>query len=172
MGKYIHFNVESYLTETYWSGTPHNFGPTSATKYIVVPCSTNQSKTSPYPKDRTDNYLQEEVVRHLSDTTETAACFDFKIQPFNATKMKLSNPDITSTDWIENVGLEWTTESFSVARLTLTNNSAYSPEQCDDPQNSFSIRKNTLPDHKGIGRLNRGRSVAEQASVDARTPKQ
>jgi catalase len=155
---------KSYLTETYWSGTAFAFGETQAVKYIVVPCEQNKNLAVANGPE----YLGISLKNHLASADEPAACFDFRVQPLNTPAMV--SPEgrrLESWEWVENPTLEWKeTEapSYSVATLTLKKGSVYSPEKCDARSNAFAVMSNTLPEHRGLGRINRGRSWPEYMS--------
>lgn len=163
LGKTFSPSPSSYLTETYWSGTAFALGETQAAKYAVVPCASNKAVVGPTGT----NFLAEDLLANLADES-ASACFDFRVQPLNTTAMV--SPEgrrLESWEWVENPTLEWKeveAPSYSVATLTLQKKSAYSPEKCDARANAIAVMTNSLPEHRGLGRINRGRSWPEYLS--------
>ncbi len=152
----------SYLTETYWSGTAYALGDQQAVKYIVVPCAANAGQAS-----ANADFLKQGLLANLADAS-ASACFDFRVQPLNTVGMTSKDGRrLESWEWVENPTLEWKeieAPSYSVATLTLKKNSAYTPEKCDARENAFGVMSHSRPEHRGLGRINRGRSWPEYLS--------
>jgi catalase len=166
-------DIASYRIETYWSGTAFALGNTEAVKYKVTPCSHNQEGINTDPAERLENYLQEDIKKHLDSKNKgKQSCFVFSVQLLDAEKMTHQGKALKVSEWVEDPTLVWDETQapfYPVAKITLKKNSAYTPAQCDVADNMVSVMKNTLPEHKGIGRINRGRSAPEEASALART---
>jgi catalase len=165
--------VNSYFTQTYWSGTAFALGESEAVKYVAKPCEQNQQ----IPSDPTKgpDFLQEAVANHVNGTASDKACFEIGVQVLDASVMTDSTGATHSTtEWVENAGLEWKASQlpvYAVAKITLQKNSILNSEECDDPKNAISVMKNTLAENRGIGQINRGRRAPEEASSDARDRK-
>lgn len=165
--------VNSYFTQTYWSGTAFALGEADAVKYVAKPCTRNQQ----IPSDPTKgpDFLQEAVANHINGTGNEKACFELGVQILDAAVMTdAAGAYRSASDWVENAGLEWKASqlpAYAVAKITLQKNSILNSEECDDPRNSISVMKHTFPENRGIGQINRGRRAPEEASAEARSRK-
>jgi len=154
-----------YQKLSYWSGVPFLFGHNQAIKYALTPCTNN-----PFQPVTTDpDTLSKELARHLSNDSEMA-CFDFQIQILDADKLTDKEGQKHSVqDWIENAAWEWPEQQIpfqTVAKLTLQKDSLLSKEACEAVR--INVNKNTTPDHRGLGSINRARTGAEEQSAKNR----
>jgi hypothetical protein len=172
---------DAYRLETYWSGKAHQLGVGGVpVKYIARPCNGNgtyvPTKAIDFA-DRSNDFLQAELVRHLDRplADEPPACFDFYLQPLQAAVMTGPEGRVLPEDqywmWVEDTTLEWKeTEArpYRVGRITLRG-PALPAEVCDDPANFINSSINTLPEHTALGRISRAEQVAARASVERRS---
>jgi catalase len=171
---------DAYRLETYWSGKAHQLGVDGVpVKYIAKPCTSNgiyvPTKAVDFA-DRGRDFLQEELKRHLEDPLqiETPACFGLYVQPLRAEAMTGPDGQVLPKDehwkWVEDTTLEWKeTEApaYQVGKISLKG-PVLASEICDDPRNFINSSINTLPEHKGLGRISRAETVAAKASIDRR----
>jgi len=163
--------VDSYRNRMYWSGSAFMYGDDQVAKFAMSPCSKG---AAPSP-DKTDpDYLQNDL-KNAVNSEDAAICFDFQVQMLDAEKMK--NPEggdgekLEAWQWVEDVTLDWDKAGApykTVARLTITPFSVYEQSECDDPKNAIDVMANSLPEHRGLGRINRARARSESASRDNR----
>lgn len=164
--------VQSYFTQTYWSGTAFALGEEDAVKYLMTPCKSNSDIPTP---TEGENFLQDGIRNHLNSTNpnQEMACFDFGIQILNAEAMTDQNAQShDATEWVENAGLIWNENQapvYNVAKVTFIRNSAQQPADCDDPKNTINVMKYTVSANRGIGQINRGRRAPEEASAASRS---
>ncbi|NBW81933.1 catalase, partial [bacterium] len=127
----------------YWSMASYALGNT-AVKYSAIPCAQPQSV---YPENPGDNYLSENLAKHLESRE---ACFRFAVQPYVDDK---STP-------VENPMVEWK-ESVSpfteVATIQIPVQKFNAPEQQEFCENLSFTPWHSLPEHKPLGNLNRAR---------------
>jgi catalase len=171
---------DAYRLETYWSGKAHQLGVDGVpVKYIAKPCTSNgiyvPTKAVDF-EDRGRDFLQEELKRHLEDPLqiERKACFGLYVQPLRAEAMTGPDGQVLAKDeqwkWVEDTTLEWKeTEApaYRVGKISLKG-PVLPSEICDDPRNFINSSINTLPEHKGLGRISRAETVAAKASIDRR----
>ena len=146
------------------------------------PCNRNGTYVPTKAVDfaaRSNNFLQEELTRHLNDPLpgEPPACFDFYLQPLRAAIMTGPDGRVLPQDqhwrWVEDTTLEWKeaeAKPYRVGQIALRGR-ALPAEVCDDPANFINSSINTLPEHAGLGRISRGERVAAPASIERRTPR-
>lgn len=159
-GQTFNPSVKSYVTETYWSGTAYALGEKEAVKYVVTPCSTNKA----IEPSSTPDYLQVDLLENLK--AEKPACFDFRVQLLKPDQMTHEGKTLEAWEWVEDPTLEWKdaeAPSYSVATLTLKPE-VVSETECNDSKNRFSVMEYTSPEHRGLGRINRGRTTSEVLS--------
>ena len=136
-------NDTSPLDIPYWSTVPYKLGD-KAMKYKMVPTS---AFTSELPSELTDNYLTDNMQRHLQ---QHAAMFDFYVQLFKDEK----------TTPIEDAGVEWKAADSPFVKVAEVEipiqqfNTAERKELAE--QFSFSPA-NALQAHAPIGGINRAR---------------
>ena len=172
---------DAYRLETYWSGKAHQLGVGGVpVKYVARPCNRNgtyvPTKAVEFA-ERSNDFLQEELVRHLNQplADEPPACFDFYVQPLRAAAMTAPNGRVLPEDdhwmWVEDTTLEWKeTEAppYRVGRLSLRG-PALPAAVCDDPANFINSSINSLPEHTALGRISRAEQVVARASIKRRT---
>jgi catalase len=174
---------DAYRLETYWSGKAHQLGVNGVpVKYIAKPCASNGEHVPTKAVDfgaRSADFLQEELKRHIEQpgAGESPACFHFYLQPLQADAMTDPEgqvlPAAEHWRWVEDTTLEWKeaeAPAYRVGRITLRG-PVLPPAVCDDPENFINSSINTLPEHKGLGRISRAEAVAAPASIARRTPK-
>jgi catalase len=164
--------ADSYRTIRYWSGSAFKYGEAQAAKFAVTPCDGVRERQT--PEGASDTYLQDDVREHLMERGESV-CFDFHVQLLDASQMRLQtsqgNEALEPWQWVEDVSLDWDLAGapfHKVGQLTIKPGSVYRDEVCDDVTNAFDVMTNSLPEHRGLGRINRGRSQVEQASQQRR----
>jgi hypothetical protein len=171
---------DAYRLETYWSGKAHQLGLDGVpVKYIAKPCTSNgiyaPTKAVDF-EDREKDFLQVELKRHLEDPLqiETPACFGLYVQPLRAEAMTGPDGQVLAKDehwkWVEDTTLEWKeaeAPAYQVGKISLKG-PVLPSEICDDPGNFINSSINTLPEHKGLGRISRAETVAAKASIDRR----
>jgi hypothetical protein len=171
---------DAYRLETYWSGKAHQLGMDGVpVKFIAKPCTSNgiyvPTKAVDF-EDREMDFLQEELKRHLEDPLpiERSACFGLYVQPLRAEAMTGPDGEVLAQDehwkWVEDTTLEWKeaeAPAYRVGKISLRG-PVLSSEICDDPRNFINSSINTLPEHKGLGRISRAETVAAKASIDRR----
>jgi len=160
--------VESYRHTSYWSGTAFRHGERDAVKYIAVP-SDGEVLGDP-PAEATIGYLQDDL-RNWVNVEQKPVSFDFKLQFLDADHMHLDGKKFPAWQWVEDPTLNWDAagaKEYLVGRLTIFPGSI--EEDCDDPAifPAFDVTHNSLPEHKPLGRINRGRAVVERKSRDNR----
>jgi hypothetical protein len=171
---------DAYRLETYWSGKAHQLGVDGVpVKYIAKPCNSNGTHVPTKAVDfavRKNNFLQEELTRHLDSPLqiEKPACFGFYLQPLKAEAMTGPDGRVLAEGehwkWVEDTTLEWKeTEApaYQIGKITLKG-PVLASEICDDPSNFINSSINTLPQHEGLGRISRAETVAAKASIERR----
>lgn len=138
------FNDSSPLDINYWSTTPYQYADKKV-KYKIVP---NSKKRSALPTELTDNYLTENMDKHLKNES---AGFDFYIQQYV--------DDIKTP--IEDAGIEWREQDspfIKVAEIDIPIQEFNTEYRADlGEQLSFSPA-NSLKAHQPIGGINRARN--------------
>jgi hypothetical protein len=134
----------------FWSMSAYALG-TNAVKYSAIPCGKPQSV---YPENPGDNYLSENLARHLESRD---ACFKFAVQPY-------VNDRVTP---VENPMVEWK-ESDSpfteVATIHIPMQKFNSDEQREFCENLSFTPWHSLPEHRPLGNLNRARKKVYEAT--------
>ncbi len=133
-------NDTSPLDIRYWSTTPYQFG-NEKVKYKLVPTS---SVKSALPKPLTDDYLTENIDKHLQNDVAT---FDFYIQKFESEE---KTP-------IEDAGKEWKTPFIKVAEIEVPTQVMNTKERFDLAEKLSFSPANSLEIHKPLGGINRAR---------------
>ncbi len=159
--------VNSYRTLKYWSGSTFKFGDHHASKFALTPCAQNQVDQV---NSSDPDFLQNDLKIVLS-TDSSVQCWDFYVQLLDAENMKqpgfLWSQKLPAWQWVEDVTLDWDkggATSYKVGRLILTSGSVKDANICDDPSNGINVMKNSLPEHRGLGRINRARALSEESS--------
>ena len=152
----------------YWSGTAFRHGEHDAIKHIALPCG--GEKLGEPPADAGADYLQDDV-RHWVNEEAQPVRFDFRLQFLDALRMQLAGKKYPAWKWVEDCTLDWDeagARDYLVGRLTIPPRSIV--EDCDDPAifPAFDVTGNSLPEHKPLGRINRGRAAVEMKSRDNR----
>jgi len=139
-------NDTSPLDIRFWSVTPYMFGDLNVVKYTLIPTSTYRSVL---PTLLTDNYLTDNIEKHLN---QTQATFDFMVQ-FQEDPEKMP---------IEDASIEWKEKDapfFKVATLKIPMQQFRTKER-DQLAEALSFSpENALLTHKPLGGLNRARMV-------------
>lgn len=168
--------VASFRKAKYWSGTAFKHGETAAVKYIVSPC--DGVIDTKVPESAGEDHLQQDFSDFVGSvekpsTAQALVCFHFYLQLLDAEAM--ATPDGKTLDawqWVEDPTLDWDAagaKSYKVAKLTVAKNSIKTPADCDVRGRSISVMVNSLPQHKGLGRINRGRTLVEASSHEHRS---
>lgn len=160
--------VQPYQQMRYWSSVAYAHGDSDAVKYTVVPCSQNEAEWLDLTND---NFLGDELVRHVNNDKQMS-CFAFRLQLLDAENMR--DPILfwkrhPASYWVENASADWDENDapfYTVGMLKLAPKSAISAAACEAFR--FNVNKNTLPEHRGLGSINRGRTSAETVSADRR----
>lgn len=152
----------------YWSGTAFRHGEHDAIKFIALPC--DGEKLGEPPADASVDYLQDDVRGWVNERAQ-AVIFDFRLQFLDAEHMKLGGKKYPAWKWVEDCTLDWDqagARDYLVGRLTIPPRSI--AQDCDDPAAfpAFDVTGNSLPEHRPLGRINRGRAVVEMKSRDNR----
>ncbi len=140
-----------HLDIPYWSTVPYRFGgPGTAVKYGVRPTSAH---TSQMPKERTDDYLQVALRRHLA---KAPASFEFYVQ---------FQKDGRVTP-IEDASEEWTEKDAPYRRVA----DIHIPQQSIDDAGTVSRCEpsafnpwHCLAEHRPLGSMNRARGEIYRA---------
>ncbi len=160
--------VNNLRQTRYWSGTAFRHGEHDAIKYIALPCG--GEILGPPPANAGADYLQDDVKRWVNDKAHPVT-FNFRLQFLDAATMKLGGKTYDAWEWVEDCTLDWDkagARDYLVGRLTIPPRSI--ADDCDDPAifPAFDVTGNSLPEHKPLGRINRGRAVVEMKSRDNR----
>jgi len=160
-------DVKSYRNLRYWSGSAFKFGENRAAKFALYPCRATLETT---PNLQDPDFLQNDL-KEAVNSDRAPTCFDLQVQVLDVSKMRLhglfTSQELPAWQWVEDVTLDWDAAgvtSYTVARLSLKPYSVYDAAVCDDPANAINVVKNALPEHRGLGRINRARAVSEEAS--------
>ena len=148
----------------YWSTVPYHHGPADVIKYGAFACPGNYAQ----PLSTSINCLQDELARHVNNDLQMS-CFDVGLQLLDADAMTYLGRSRTPTFWIENATVRWKESQAPfhiVGRLTLVAKSVFPAEAVSKMY--IDVTRNSAPDSKPMGGLNRARPVAEAASRDAR----
>jgi len=141
--------VDSPLATQYWSTTPFKLGP-AAIKFFAKP---SLDETLASPVSRSDNYLQEIMVKHL-ETRE--ACFNFFVQfQTDPYKMPVEDPSI---EWDEQLS-----PPLKVATIRISPQVFNTPEQMKFCEDLSYTPWHSLPDHRPLGGINRARRQVYEA---------
>jgi hypothetical protein len=73
--------------------------------------------------------------------------------------------------WVEDSTLNWDkagVQSIVVGELRVKPKSILSEKECDDPERGINVIQNASEDLKGVGRINRARTVIERFSKEQR----
>ncbi len=135
-------NDTSPLDINYWSTTPYQF-ENEKVKYKIIPTSLVKSAL---PKPLTDDYLTENMDKHLQNDVAT---FDFYVQQFE-------NEEKTP---IEDAGVEWKTPFVKVAEIEIPIQKMNTKERFDLAEKLSFSPANSLEMHKPLGGINRARNV-------------
>jgi hypothetical protein len=157
--------VKPYQQLRYWSTVPFRYGPDEVVKFSAIPSPANSAR--PLQKSNPKG-LQDELVRHITEDS-LMSCFDFGVQFLDTGKMTYWGKTRDSSFWIENASVEWNEAEapfHRVARLTLLRNSQLSSEESEVIY--FDVTRNSTPDSRPVGSINRARCPAELASRKAR----
>ena len=138
-------NFGSLLEARFWSVAPYLLGD-KAVKYSLVP--TEKDKTG-IPKNPSDNYLQETMVEQLANK---AYEFNFMVQ-FQKDPIRMPVEDL-SNSWSEKKS-----PFIKVATLKIPKQSFDSREQQDFGDNLSFTPWHSLPDHRPLGNISRGRKL-------------
>lgn len=160
--------VLNFRQTGYWSGTAFRHGDRDAIKYAAMPCD-GEVLGRP-PKDAGLDYLQKDL-RDWVNVQARPVSFDFRLQILDADKMHLKGKKYPAWQWVEDPTLNWDeagVRDFLVGRLTIPPRSI--SDDIDDPAifPMFDVTGNSLPEHKPLGRINRGRAIVELRSRDNR----
>ena len=152
----------------YWSGTAFRHGEHDAIKFIALP--SGGEKLGPPPVKAGADYLQDDIKRWVNEQAQPVT-FDFRLQFLDAATMRLGGKTYDAWEWVEDCTLDWDAagaRDYLVGRLTIPPRSI--ADDCDDPVifPAFDVTGNSLPEHKPLGRINRGRAVVEMKSRDNR----
>ena len=181
-------DVFSYRTEVYWSGSAFRYGENQAAKFALSPCEkySPRSDGQPWawsekypvrhlPADTGPDYLQDDFKEFVTNG-DAEVCFNFHVQLLDADKMVLhteaGDQKLEPWQWIEDTTLDWDEAGApysTVGKLTIHRGSIKSAAECDDVKNGYDTMNNALPEHRGLGRLNRARSHVEKASQQRRS---
>ncbi|MBF0572165.1 MAG: hypothetical protein HQK69_00175 [Desulfamplus sp.] len=137
-------NQTSPLDIRYWSTTPYMCGKDHIVKYSIVP--TSQIKSS-LPLVLTDNYLSENMEKHLSGNEAT---FDFMLQ---VQKDPLKMP-------IEDASVEWMEKEspfIKVASIHISPQPFLTREREELAEDLSFSPAHSLIEHRPIGGINRAR---------------
>jgi catalase len=134
----------SPLDIAYWSCAPYQFGEDRVVKYKLQPTSEFRSSL---PAKLTDDYLKENLARHLA---EHPASFDFMVQFY---KDDASTPiDDASVEWRESVS-----PFIKVATLNLPVQAVNTPSRHQLADAIAFSPGNALMAHRPVGDLNLAR---------------
>lgn len=162
-----HPATTAYQKLRYWSTVPFALGKEEAVKYSMKPCADNKANALTSDPDT----LSKELVRHIKE--DEPGCFEFQVQLLDADRMKDANGSLLSAQtWVENATLEWPEDQapfYTVGRLDLSKNSEVPQAECEAWR--IDVNGNSNETHRGLGSINRARSVAEKASAEARNKK-
>ena len=153
--------VMSFRQTKYWSGTAFRHGERDAVKYIAAPCD-GEVLGEP-PRNAGVNYLQDDLKDWVNKQARPLA-FDFRLQFLDASNMRFNGKTFPPWEWVENPTLNWDAagaKDYLVGRLTVPAGSISADS--DDPSifPAFDVSGNSLPEHKPLGRINRGRAIVE-----------
>jgi hypothetical protein len=146
----------------YWSMAAYALGQRAA-KYTAVPC---EKPVTPYPENPTDNYLGDNLEKHLNNR---GVCYHFMIQ---IQKDRESTP-------VENPMVEWSEDVApfrKVGTLRIPPQAFRSPKQQEFCENMSFTPWHSLPEHQPLGNLNRARrhiyeAVSKQRHADNGVPR-
>ncbi len=145
----------SPLDLRYYSCAAYLFGDGQAIQYSLRPGSHERSKV---PKNPSDNYLREAMVKTLS---EKEVCFDFMIQfQTDAHKMPIENASVV---WPEKLS-----PYIKVATLRIPAQKFDSPEQLAFARNLSINPWHCIAEHRPLGNQNRARKTIYLETSKAR----
>lgn len=145
----------SPLDLRYYSCAAYLFGEGQAIQYSLQPSFHEKSKV---PKNPSDNYLREAMVKTLS---EHEVCFDFLIQfQTDAYKMPVENASVV---WPEKLS-----PYIKVATLRIPAQKFDSPEQLAFARNLSFNPWHSIAEHRPLGNQNRARKTIYFKSSKAR----
>lgn len=160
--------IYSYESQEYWTGTALNFGKDQAVKFKFSPC--NKEVIFQTPPDASDDYLQDGIKNAQADL-----CFEVYVQFLDAGVMRTPEGKVLEPhEWVEDAGLDWDEagapyHAEPLAKLTIFHDTVLEANDCDHPGNAFNINEYSLPEHKALGGINRGRTRVEQMSRENRS---
>jgi catalase len=138
--------ITSPLETNFFSSTPYKLG-TTAVKYKVSPCGSENTKISSKPSD---NYLRENMSKTLK---QKDACFNFYVQ---------LNKGNFETMPIEDATKLWdakTSPYIQVAQINIPKQEFESKEQMQFCEDLSFTPWHSLPEHKPLGATNRVRKT-------------
>ncbi len=161
-----HQPLQPFQKMRYWSTVPFRHGANDVIKYSAIPCEQNpEGEITDSADSLIDNVLA------VTNSRNRKSCFDFAVQFLDAENMRTFwlGQQLSATEWIEDASLTWNEDQAPfhvVGRLTLTPDSKISDTACE--RSRVDVMGNTLPEHRGLGSINRARQPAEKSSADAR----
>lgn len=150
-GRKLH---SSPLDISYWSATPYLFG-TQKVKYKVSPTSTY---TSDIPKVVSDNFLTDNMEKHLNTAI---ASFDFSVQFFKDEKTTPLEDASIEWDPIDAPFVKLATIEIPMQKFNISSRTALMKKISFDPAN-------VTKEHQPIGGLNRARNFVYKKLADFR----
>lgn len=177
-------DVYAYHTENYYSGTAFSFGKDRAARFSLVRCGGLAPVREPLPMNaengtliaRTTSAANRGDVADTSIDKRNEFCFELEVQILDLAKMKTPShwtkaEPPTAADWVEDTSLDWIeagAPSYKLGKLTAVPNSIKTPEECEKSP-GFDVTKNCWEELRPLGRINRGRSLAERQSQSFRS---
>lgn len=176
--------VYAFHTENYYSGSAFSFGKDRAARFSLVRCGGLAPVREPLPMNaengtlvaRTTSAVNRGDVADPTNDKRNEFCFELEVQILDVTKMK--TPSLwtkaeppTAADWVEDAALDWIeagAPSYKLGKLTAVPNSIKTPEECERSP-GFDVNKNCWDELKPLGRINRGRYLAERQSQSFRS---
>jgi hypothetical protein len=157
--------IRPYQQLRYWSNVPFRHGLIDVVQYSAIPLPGNLAR--PLQKSNPKG-LQDELIRHLNEDGRMSS-FDFSCQFLDAGSMTYWGKHRDANFWIENASVKWKEEEapfHTVARLTLLPQSQLRPDAGEVTY--FDVTRNSTPDSRPLGSINRARAFGETASREAR----
>ncbi len=167
--------AQPYQLMTYYSGVPFLMGTDRAVKYRISPCERQKGVSLEGHQD--PNALQVELRRHVSEDVypymenRFSSCFELDYQVLSQTDIPTSEEGqvVEATYWIEDASRLWPESKFPYQRLgtlKILRHSIMTEDECEGL--SFSAFNQAFPLHRGLGSINRARSLAESESAKKR----
>ena len=129
------------LEELYYSATPYSFGEKKAIKWHARPLKTI---TSIMPENPRPNFLRERLISDLAKDAKDAVSFALCVQ-FQESEQ---------TEPIEDPSVDWKTQIYQVATITIPRQNLDTPEREKENENMSFSPGHAIAEHAPLGWVN------------------